>query len=219
MAGQLAQLGLVVRVGQEAHVEREILLARRAVLEAEAHERQRQPAAASGAGRNSSAIFPRSIAADMPVVSITRSARLRSGSSSARSAATPGRDAALGRERMAAAGLLVARHERLLGGLEEQHVVGDAERVEIVHDRTQRLEVDAPAHVRDDRGALDLGALVHEQLDQRADHLRRQVVDAEVARVLEHVHRRRLARAGEARDHHEVLQARLDDGSPSASQA
>src|ERR1039457_6454542 len=42
VARQLAQLGLVVRVGQEAHVKREILLARRAVLEAEAHERERQ---------------------------------------------------------------------------------------------------------------------------------------------------------------------------------
>ena len=40
-----------------------------------------------------------------------------------------------------------------------------------------------------------------------ADHLRRQVVDAEVARVLEHVHRRRLAGAREARDDDEVLEA------------
>ena len=83
----------------------------------------------------------------------------------------------------------------------------DAERVEVIHDRAQRLEVDAPADVGDDRRALDLRALVHEQLDQRADHLRGQVVDAEVARVLEHVHRGRLARAGEARDHDDVLQA------------
>ena len=162
-------------------------------------------------GRNSSAIFSRSIAADMPVVSITRSARPRSGSSSSRSAATPAADAALGRERVAAAGLLVAGHQRLLGGLEEQHAVVQAQRVQVVDDRPQRLEVDAAAHVGDDRRALDLGALVHEQLDQRADHLRRQVVDAEVARVLEHVHRRRLAGAGEAGDHHQVLEARLED--------
>ncbi len=147
----------------------------------------------------------------MPVVSITTSARLRSGSSSARSAATPAATRAVGRERVAAAGLLVAVHERLLGGLQEQHVVVEAERLEVVDDRLQRLEVDAPAHVGDDRGALDLGALVHEQLDQRADHLRGEVVHAEVAGVLEHVHRRRLARAGEAGDHHELLEARLHD--------
>ena len=36
---------------------------------------------------------------------------------------------------------------------------------------------------------------MHEQLDELADHLRRQVVDAEVAGVLEDVHRRRLAGA------------------------
>ncbi len=123
-----------------------------------------------------------------------------------------GGDAAVGRERMAPARLLVAVDQRLLGGLEEQHVVIQPERVEIVDDGLQRLEVDAAAHVGDDGGALDLGALVHEQLDQRADHLRRQVVDAEVAGVLEHVHRRRLAGAGEAGDDDEVLQPRLEDG-------
>ena len=46
-----------------------------------------------------------------------------SGSSSARSAATPCGDAALGRERVAPARLLVAGQQRLLVGVEEQHAV------------------------------------------------------------------------------------------------
>jgi hypothetical protein len=41
---QRAQLGLIVRVGQEAHVEGQVLAARGSVLEAEAHERQRHAA-------------------------------------------------------------------------------------------------------------------------------------------------------------------------------
>ena len=49
LAGQRAQLGLVVRVGQEAHVEEQVGVARRAVLEAEALEGDGQPA--RGAGR------------------------------------------------------------------------------------------------------------------------------------------------------------------------
>src|SRR5271166_615257 len=110
---------------------------------------------------------------------------------------------------MAPARLLVASHERLLGRLEEQHVVAQAERVEVVDDRAQRLEVDAAADVGDDGRALDLRTLVDEQLDQRADHRRREVVYAEVAGVIEHVHRGRLARAREAGDHDEILQARL----------
>ncbi len=77
----------------------------------------------------------RSIADDMPVVSITRSARERSGSSSACSEATPAATLPSGRKRMAAAGLLVARGERLLGGLQEEHVMGDAERLQVVDDR------------------------------------------------------------------------------------
>ena len=102
----------------------------------------------------------------MPVVSITRSARERSGSSSACSEATPAATLPSGRERMATACLLVASGERLLGGLKEEHVMGDAERLQVVYDRCQRLEVDAAAHVGYNRGALDLGALVHEQLDK-----------------------------------------------------
>ncbi len=43
VTGEVAQLALIVRVRQEAHVEGEVLLAWRTVLEAEAHERERQP--------------------------------------------------------------------------------------------------------------------------------------------------------------------------------
>src|SRR4051794_1341907 len=107
---------------------------------------------------------------------------------------------------MAPARLLVAVDQRLLVGGEEHDPVYDpAGRQGIDHGR-QRGQVLAPARVAHHRRQLDLGALQHEQLRQRADHLRREVVDAEVARVLEDVHGARLARPGEARDDHEVLE-------------
>ena len=54
---------------------------------------------------------------------------------------------------------------------------------------------------------LDLGPLVLEQLRELADHLRRQVVHAEVAGVLEAGHGLRLAGAREAGDDDEVFHA------------
>jgi len=109
-------------------------------------------------------------------------------------------------QRVAPTGLLVAVEQRLLVGVEEEHVMAHSQPVEIVEDGLQGLEVLAPAHIGDHRGALHLGALVDEELGQAADHLRGQVVHAEVAGVLEDIHRRRLARAGEAGDDHQVLQ-------------
>src|SRR3954464_8016474 len=106
---------------------------------------------------------------------------------------------------MPPARLLVAVEQHVLAGLEEEQPVRGAARLELLEHLGQPLEVGAPAHVAHDRRPLDLAALVGEELRQRPDHLRRQVVDAEIAGVLEARHRLRLACAGEAADHHEVL--------------
>src|SRR3954454_3262209 len=106
---------------------------------------------------------------------------------------------------MAPARLLVAIEQHVLARLEEEQAVRGARRREVLEQLREALEVGAAAHVAHHRGALDLAALVREQLRKRGDHLGRQVVDAEVAGVLEARHRLRLARAGEARDHHEVV--------------
>ena len=198
-------------IRQEAHVESEVLLARGPVLEAEAHERERQAPGGAGAAAARRRCSQRSIAADMPVVSITRSARERSGSSRARSEATPAATLPWGASGMAAAGLLIARGRasaRRPPRTARGESMPSASRSSIT--AVQRLEVNAAAHVGDNGGALDLGALVNEQLDQRADHLRGEIVHAEVAGVLEHVHRRGLAGARIARDDNEVLQTRHD---------
>jgi hypothetical protein len=108
-------------------------------------------------------------------------------------------------ERVAAACLLEAVDEHVLGRLEVQQPVRDTAAVEVVHHSRQAVEEAATAHVRGHRGPLDLAALVAEEVGKRADHPGRQVVDAEVTGVLEGGHRLRLAGAGEAGDEHEVL--------------
>ena len=72
----------------------------------------------------------------------------------------------------------------------------------------QVVEVLAAAHVGDDRGALDAAALVAEELAEAVDHPRRQVVDAEVAAVLEGGDRLRLAGPGVAGDHDQASTSR-----------
>src|SRR5262249_46623153 len=77
-------------------------------------------------------------------------------------------------------------------------------RLQLVEHRQQVLEVLAASHVGDHGRPLDAAPLVLEQLAERADHPRRQVVDAEVAAVLEGGDRLRLARARVTRDHHQL---------------
>ena len=102
---------------------------------------------------------------------------------------------------MAPAGLLEAVHQRLLVRLEEEHPQVQAVLVELADHGLKLVEVLASSHVGDDRGVADHRALVAEELAQRPDHPRRQVVDAEEARVLERGDRLRLARARIAGDH------------------
>ena len=114
--------------------------------------------------------------------------------------ADPLDDPPLRRQRVAAAGLLVAVEQGLLVGLEEEHRRLQAVGVEVVEHLQQVVEVLAAAHVGDDRGALDAAALVAEELAEAVDHPRRQVVDAEVAAVLEGGDRLRLPGPGVAGD-------------------
>ena len=206
--GERAQLGLVVRVGQEAHVEQQVGVARRAVLEAE-----RQEGDGEAAGLGPLEHLARDLAAQHRGAQARRvdehvGARLDR-LEQLRLAPDAVDDVALLGQRVPAARLLVAREQRLLAGAQEQHAVRDARRVELVEHLGELLEVGAAAQVGDDGRALHLGPRVGEQVGQRADHLRRQVVHAEVARVLEHLHRQGLAGAREAGDDDEVLETRL----------
>ena len=112
-------------------------------------------------------------------------------------------------QRVAPARLLVAAPQHLLVGLQEDQSVAHPALVEVAQHLDQPVEELPAAHVAHDGRGLHLRPLVHEQLGQRADHLRRQVVDAEVAGVLEDRHRGRLPGAGVPGDDDEVVQAGL----------
>jgi hypothetical protein len=105
---------------------------------------------------------------------------------------------------MAPPGLLVAVEQGRLVCLEEDDAGRQAVDVEGVDDREQLVEVLAAAHVGDHGGALYAAAFVAEELPQGADQTRGQVVDAEVAAVLEGGDRLRLARTRVAGDHNHL---------------
>ena len=148
---------------------------------------------------------------------MTTSARSRSGAEHLALGADPVDDPPVGRQRVPAPGLLEAVEQRLLVGLEEEHRRVEARLLELVEHREQLGEVLAAAHVGDHRGAADAAALVAEQLAERGDHPRRQVVDAEVARVLEGGDRLRLAGARVAGDHEQLDLRRRTGLAPRAS--
>ena len=206
-AGQVPQLRLVVGIGQETDVEGQVGVARRAVLEAEGEERERQladaPVGKHLVGDDLSQPGGREVAG------VDRDVRLLvdGGEQLALLADRLAHLAALC-QRMAPAGLLEAVDEHLLRGLQVEQPEGELALLEPAEHLHQPVEELAAAHVADHGGALHLAALVAEQVGQRADHLRRQVVDAEVARVLEAGHRLGLARAREAGDDDEVAEHR-----------
>ena len=112
---------------------------------------------------------------------MTTSARSRSGAEDLALGADPVDDPALGSERVPAPGLLEPVEQRLLARLEEEHLRVEAGRLELVEDREQVGEVVAAADVGDDRRAAHPAALEAEQLAERGDQPRREVVDAEEA--------------------------------------
>ena len=190
------QVGLPVRVGQEADVEHDVGVAGRAVLVAERAEGDREPARLAGREHLGGDLAAQRGGAQPRRVD-DRVRALADRAEQLLLAVHAVGDVAVAGQRVAPAGLLVAGEQRLLVGLEEQHADGDVARVQLVEHRGELLEVLAAAQVGDDAGALHLGALVQEQPGERADHRRGQVVDGEVARVLEDVHGRRLAGARE----------------------
>ena len=108
------------------------------------------------------------------------------------------------RERMRPARLAESPHQRRLGRLEE-----DQDRVQVL--AALELPVDPRelvqhlpfADVDDNRRARDLGAGSQRQLGEHRQQRDRQVVDAEIAEVLERADRLRLAGTREAGQHHE----------------
>src|SRR5581483_10711112 len=113
-------------------------------------------------------------------------------------------DVALSRERMPPPRLVVAAHQRLVGGLQEQHVDVVAAAPQLLDGLHHVGEVLALPHVDPQRDGLHAPARVRAQLRERRDQGGGQVVHAEVAQVLEALDRVALPRAREAGDDDEA---------------
>ena len=120
VAGERAQRLLPVRVGQEAHIHHDVGVERQPVLVAEALDRDLQALAVARLDRRRRCSLAFSWCMFSSVVSITRSAASRTGSSSARSSSIAStRPVGLGVERMLAARRVVALHQLGGRGIEE----------------------------------------------------------------------------------------------------
>ena len=152
-------------IREEADVEEQVGVARRTVLEAEALDRDGElaghPCRQEGVRELAAEHRRRQTGRlDHDVGALTDRGEQRP------LARDPVEHAAGGRQRVAAAGLLIAGQERLLVGLEEQHAGVDAGALELADDLDEAGEVAAPARVGDDGRPLHLRPLVHEQLGQ-----------------------------------------------------
>ncbi len=117
-------------------------------------------------------------------------------------------DRTVQRQWMAAARLLEASYESLVGRLEEHQRVLHPPLTQLVEAVLQATEVLAAADVADDGDAVDLAALAPKEIDEGGHEIWRQVVDAEPPGVLEGVHGLRLTGPRKARDDHELQCAR-----------
>ena len=134
----------------------------------------------------------------MSEVSTISSARSRIRFSRCRSSRMPSLTERSGRQRMRTPRLAESPHQRRVARFEEnQHRVQPRHLAQPPEDLRERRQEAALADVDDDRDLLDVAAGAQRQLRQRRDQRGRQVVDAEVAEILQRANRLRLARSGQ----------------------
>ena len=92
-------------------------------------------------------------------------------------------------ERMAAAVLTVPANEHLVGGLQEEHLAAHLTTLELGDAVEQLVEEPLAAQIAGNGQMAAHACVDAHELGQLQDQARGQVVDAEVAHVLEHVHR------------------------------
>ena len=191
-----------VRVGQEADVEHQIGVERDAVLEAERHQRDGQARPPPG----------RDVVLDEQVLELVHGERGRVhhavGDLAERGEHLAlGADAveyvAVGRQRVPAARLPVAAHQRLLARLQEQDLGGVAPLAQLGQRVEQVREVFPLADVHAERHAIDGMRRAGDQVGEGGDERGGEVVHAEEPHVLEALDRVALAGAAHAGDDHE----------------
>mmetsp|Transcript_15320 Transcript_15320/g.36540 ORF Transcript_15320/g.36540 Transcript_15320/m.36540 type:complete len:376 (-) Transcript_15320:629-1756(-) len=214
-AGQRAQLAVVVGVGQHAHVEHEIGVARHAVLEREALEHQGQLAAGVGAhqvgqpgaqlGRAQLAGVDDGGLGLQPAEQLALQLdRVQQQPVLVFGAAVQVSEAGLAvlAQRVGATGFGEAAHQRFIAGVQEDGAHRHAAGAQLLEQRQHQRQRAGAAHVHRD-GDTAFAALLL-QLEKVQQQFDRQVVDAEIARVLQRMHGDRLAAARHAGQQHDI---------------
>src|SRR2546425_2408487 len=193
--GQGTQRFVVVRVRQEPHVEHEIGVERDAIL---------IPKREHGDGQRGRVRSPHERVHDgVPQFSHAQCRRIddlicflfhRLQPAPLRTDAV--HDAAGLGQRVLPTGLLEAADQHVIGGIEKQNDIVQAHRLEMAQRGEEIVEELTPAHV-DGQGGAPYAALgLQTEFGELGQQRRGQVVHAEEAEVLKHLHRVRLAGAG-----------------------
>ncbi len=196
-SGQRPQLGVVERIRQAAHVEDEVGVERQAMLEAEGLEQQRQ--ALCFAVRSDEVLDHRAQRVGLEIAGVDAVAEVEQGVQRLALAGDRlGERAVAVGHRVAAARFREALDQHLVARVEKDEAHRDAGGLELLQLLRQGRDRGAAAHVGrhgDTRmpGAAQVG-------EQFAEQRRRQVVDAVVAGVLQHVERDGFARTGKTAD-------------------
>src|SRR5574343_1779787 len=174
LAGQRAQIGVVVRVGQAAYIEDEVGIERNAMLEAEGLEHQRQALAWRSLDELAD---PFTQAVGFHAAGVDAMAEAGNGVEQLALGADGFDQRLVGRGQwVAAARLGIALEQRFLGRVQEQEGQVDARIGQSFHLGRQQVDAMSGAGINGARGFLDSFFLQHP--DQHGQHDDRQVVDA-----------------------------------------
>ena len=201
---QRAHLGIVEGVGQEADVDHEVGLHGHAVLEAEREDVNVHELLVGQLGERGLQAFAQGRRAHTAGVDDHIGPVADAGQRHALALDRIGRGVPALGERMAAAVLAIAADQDLVRSLEEQHLAGHLMVAQGLDGVEQLVEQPLAAQVaRHAEMAADAGVDA-DDLRELQDEAGRQVVDAEIPHVLEHVHGLRAAGAGHAGDDDDV---------------
>src|SRR3989449_11662165 len=194
-AGQGTQRFVVVRVRQEPHIEHEIGVERDAILISERDHGDGQGGRVRSPHERVHDGVPQfSHAQCRRIDDLTRFPFHRLQPVPLRADAI--HDAAGLGQRVLPAGFLEAADQHVIGGIEKQNDIVQAHRLEMAQRSEEIVEELTPAHV-DGQGSASYAPLgLQTEFDELWQQRRGQVVHAEEAEVLKHLHRVRLSGAG-----------------------
>ena len=201
LAGQLAQLGDPVRIGQEPYVDHEVGVDRQPVLVTEGQHGGPELTPRLAAVAQERGLDRRTQLVHGAVAGVDHQVGLLAQAGQQPPLGTDAVDQpAAALQRVLAPHVLEPADEDVVTGLEEHHPRAHLPVGQLTDDASQILGEPAAAHVHDDGQPGDRALAAAAEVDERRDQFRRQVVDDVEPEVLEALGGRRASRAGQAGD-------------------